>query len=83
VFEVLRGGCAGGNAICAASTDFNWYTNFYAGGKGECPCTGSPGTANTNICADNSAWFYVRVFRKDGAPLTCDNYEIEVSNAVY
>ncbi|GMV42618.1 MAG: hypothetical protein AMXMBFR64_43340 [Myxococcales bacterium] len=82
-FDVYRGGCAGGNAICAASTDFDWYTNFSAGGKGECPCAPDPGTTNTNVCTDNSAWFYIRVFRKDNAPLSCDNYEIEVTNAVY
>ena len=82
-FDVLRGGCAGGNAICAGSTDFDWFTNFYAGGKGECPCAPDPAGPGANFCTDNSAWFYVRVFRKDASPLSCDNYEIEVTNAVY
>ena len=80
-FEVLRGGCAGGNAICSASTDFNWKTNMYAGGKGECPCAPSPGKPNTNVCDDDTSWFYVRVFRKDGMAASCETYEIEVSNA--
>ena len=33
-------------------------------------------------CKDDSAWFYIKVYRPSGAP-TCGNYKLEVSNGVY
>ncbi len=33
-------------------------------------------------CADDSSWFYVRVYKVSGAP-SCVDYKLEVSNGVY
>ncbi len=78
VVDVWRGSCTG-EQVCSGGTDMQWYTNFSAGGVGECPC----GPTSTNRCNDNSSDFFVRVRRKDGLPLTCDNYTLEVSNGKY
>jgi hypothetical protein len=48
---------------------------------GECKCTGAPGLPGMNICTDNSAVFYVRVYRKPGLPATCDLYTIAIDNS--
>ena len=78
VFDAWRGGCDA-EQLCDGVTDFQWYTNFSEGGIGECPC--SP-TA-TNNCGDDTAFFHVRVRRKDGLPVTCDDYRLELSNGKY
>ena len=48
---------------------------------GECKCTGAPGAPGMNICADNTADFYVRVYRPNGSGL-CANYTLQVSNGL-
>lgn len=78
VIDVWRGGCTG-SQICTGVADMQWYTNFSAGGVGECPC----GPQSTNHCASNTATFAVRVRRRAGSPLTCDNYKLEISNGKY
>ncbi len=86
-FEVFRGGCAGTNNLCSLGTDFQWYTDFRqtidGAPKGECPCAPTPGVPGAGTCTDNSAVFYVRVFRKSGLPVTCTEYEVEFSNGKY
>ncbi len=54
---------------------------------GECKCTTSnasgqsgPGLPGLNMCSNNSATFYIRVYRKPGAKATCQNYTLAVSN---
>jgi len=37
---------------------------------------------NKHLCTDQSAMYYVRVYRKDGFPLTCDNYKLKISNGI-
>jgi hypothetical protein len=76
--DVWRGGC-GATQVCAAGTDMQWYTNFLNGMVGQCPC----GPTSTNHCDDETSEFHVRVARKPGAPLTCANYRLEVSNGKY
>jgi hypothetical protein len=78
VIDVWRGGC-NGSQICSGVADMQWYTNFSAGGVGECPC----GPTSTNHCGSDTATFVVRVRRRAGMPLTCDNYKLEVSNGKY
>ena len=93
-FEIYRDGCATGNKICNESQDFDWRTDLNVATTtlgavgGECPC--EAGTAEgqmtdvkRHLCKDNSATFYVRVYRKSGFALTCDSYQFEVSNAKY
>jgi len=47
---------------------------------GECKCTTSPGAPGMNVCKDNSATFYVRVYRAAGAAASCSNYSIFFAN---
>lgn len=49
---------------------------------GECKCTGAPGAPGMNICSDNTADFYVRVYRQNGAPASCAYYTLQVSNGL-
>ncbi|GMV43579.1 MAG: hypothetical protein AMXMBFR64_52950 [Myxococcales bacterium] len=87
VFDVFRGGCSSTNQICNGTTDHTWQTDFATGtgttAKGECPCVPSPGVTGKNICSDNTAVFYVRVYRGTGKPVTCDNYTLELTNGVF
>ncbi len=82
--DVMRGGCAG-TGICSASTDVQWYTNFSMNGvSGECPCAPSPGNSNgVAVCTDDTSEFAVKVSRKPGFPITCENYTLEISNGKY
>ena len=41
---------------------------------------GPNGLPGMNVCKDNSAVYFVRVYRKPGAPMTCDNYAIRFNN---
>jgi hypothetical protein len=50
---------------------------------GECPCTAAPGSPGVNHCTDNTAGYWVRIYRKAGVAPTCDNYAVEISNGVY
>jgi hypothetical protein len=50
---------------------------------GECKCAGGEGLPGMNTCSDNSAWYFVRVFRAPGVAPTCDFYQIEISNGTY
>jgi hypothetical protein len=82
--EVWRGGC-GGAQVCPGSTDFQWYTNYQVPGvpaTGQCPCTPNPDPA-TNNCQDETAEFIVKVMRAPGKPLSCTDYQVEVSNGTY
>lgn len=45
-----------------------------------CPGYGSP---NNNVCTDNSARVYVKVFRDPLVAPTCATYELEISNGLY
>ncbi len=93
-FNVFRGACD--SAACPATgfTTFSWATDFRnptpAPGTGECPCStvSNPGTGGIaqpgrNACTDNSADFYVQVVRRAGAAVTCDAFELELSNGLY
>jgi hypothetical protein len=84
-FEVRRGGCS--NAAECGRTDINHYefsTDFYHDGawgaeiRGECPCSSSA-SPGRSICTDNSAPYYIRVFRPDGTYST-ETYSIRISN---
>ena len=96
VLDVFRGGCAGANEIFSSCEDiFSWSVNFHRAVTtpgavgGECGCRfwdgvgNKPTTANHHLCSDNSATFYIRVRRRDGATPTCNNYTLEFSNGFY
>lgn len=48
---------------------------------GECKCAVAPGLPGMNICTDNSAMYFVRVYRKEGIAPTCDLYTIAFDNS--
>ncbi len=88
VFDVYRGSCNGGDNLCIGADAFSWATNFYQGGLGECPCHPTPSYTSDdivpapagNLCKDQSATFWVRVYRSSGKPVSCSTYKIQVSN---
>ena len=46
-------------------------------------CGGPPdnGLPGMNVCSDNSAVYFVKVYTKPGAALTCDQYIIKFDNS--
>jgi hypothetical protein len=90
VLDVYRGSCATGSNLCIGSDAFSWSTNFYEGGLGECPCHATPSYTSDdiipapagNLCEDQSATYWVRVYRSAGKPVSCSTYEIQVSNGL-
>ncbi|MFT5352879.1 MAG: hypothetical protein ACI9KE_000076 [Polyangiales bacterium] len=67
----------------AGFTEYSFSTNFRdAAGVGECPCAVAPGQPGRNICSNNTATYYVRVFRRPGAPVTCAPYTLQLSNGI-
>ena len=83
-FDVHRGSCAAANQLCKQGLDFDWYTNFLEGEKGECKCAGLDQTAeDVHVCSDNTSLYFVRVYRLPDVPPSCDGYTLEVTNGVY
>lgn len=83
--DVQRGAC--GAASCAMPdagfTEYSFATNFRDGaGLGECPCSVAPGAPGRNICSNNTATYYIRVFRRTDAPVTCAPYTLQLSNGI-
>ena len=94
VWRTTSGTCPGA-VICSDSPGtgsdfFDWYTDFHGSQAGEAPCIngyhpieGAPYLATsdtTEECADNSAYFYVKVKRRSGASATCSNYTLIFKN---
>jgi len=75
-------------------TDFHVATGEVGAIGGECKCkpdanhTLTPTMykddtdANTHKCTDQTNEYSVRVYRKTGAPVACDEYQIEFSNGI-
>ena len=80
-FDVYRGTCNASDNICQATDNFEFFTDFYTAAKGECPCATTK-KPNKHLCADQTATYYVKVFRKTGKPVTCDDYKVKVTNAL-
>lgn len=67
----------------AGFTEYSFATNFRDGaGVGECPCAPAPGLTGRNVCSNNTATYYIRVFRRPGAPVTCAPYTLQLSNGI-
>jgi hypothetical protein len=90
-FEVRRGDCGSGAQCGNEGTDeavdllsYDYATDFYNDGpwgteiRGECPCTSSP-TPAANVCSDNGATYFIRVYRIDGT-YSGDQYHLQISN---
>lgn len=88
--EIRENDCSNANVKCINDTIFEWRTNFrgdvVSGGfyEGENPCTVSCISNNftTNCCNDNSRVYFIRIYRKQGAPYVCDSYTIRISNGL-
>lgn len=88
---VHRDGCGSAEQIASGEKDsFDWYTDFPMTDQncsgpppcGEGNCVPPPGEDGKNTCEDDTAMFYVRITRTDGAA-SCDSYELELSNGKY
>ncbi|MBN1770669.1 MAG: hypothetical protein JXB32_05365 [Deltaproteobacteria bacterium] len=85
--DVNRGTCGTVEPACATniSDRYSWYTDFREGSGttalGECGCR-TTSTYNYNLCADNTAVYYVRVYRPDGGA-NCNDYSLRISNGVF
>jgi uncharacterized protein YmfQ (DUF2313 family) len=84
--DVFRGDCSDASPCLNVNDQMEWFTNISTGSMdakvGECPCRTAAAEHDFNQCSDNSADFYVRVYRAAGAPVTCDNYTITISNGL-
>ena len=49
---------------------------------GEGKCTSAPGVPGMNICANQTAQYYVRVYRQQGVANTCAYYTVQMSNGL-
>ncbi len=49
---------------------------------GEGKCTSAPGVPGMNICASQTAQYYVRVYRQPGAPNSCAFYTVQMTNGL-
>ncbi|MCC6622221.1 MAG: putative metal-binding motif-containing protein [Deltaproteobacteria bacterium] len=87
-FTVCRGSCEG-RACTEYLIDYDWRTDFRAtiDGRltGQCPCTapGAPRAADVSVCSDDTADYFVRVWRRPGKPVLCSPWRIEISNGLY
>ncbi len=85
--DVNRGTCGTVEPACATniSDRYSWYTDFSdrtgTSPLGECQCRTS-NVAGYNRCTDNTAVYYVRVYRPDGAA-NCNDYSLRISNGVF
>ncbi|MEM6955987.1 MAG: hypothetical protein AAF645_09865 [Myxococcota bacterium] len=90
-FEVIRESCdapADTDGLCrstAGFTDYSFATDFYneAEGIGECPCAPDPGITGRNICNDNTATHFIRVFRRGEVAPSCAPFALEISNGLF
>jgi hypothetical protein len=95
-FDLHHASCATDLPYCSSATDSSWTTAFAgapwgpeAAGQtlgGECKCTqtgagGLPGFGSH--CVDDTATYYIRVYRNAGAAVSCAPYTLEVSNGFY
>ena len=83
-FDVHRGSCAAANQLCKQGQDFEWYTDFLEGDLGECNCGVEDATSEVqHVCTDNTALYFVRVYRNPDIPPSCEGYNLELTNGVY
>jgi hypothetical protein len=84
--DVFRNGCGDADPCLNVNDYVTWFTNTITGSmaskRGECPCRTSATAYDYNQCSNNSAEFWVRIHRAAGAPMTCDNYTIRISNGL-
>ena len=86
VFDVFKGAC-GSTAECSDDVEYEVALDFSDASSGEllgeCPCAATPG-ADSNICSDNTATYYVVVELASGSTVVgCgDPYVLRISNGI-
>jgi len=92
-FEIYEssGGCTSNVKVCPGQAPVNLedhaieYRNqsdYYddVTDRGECPCVLEAPTEGVHICEDNSQSYYIKVYAIPGLTLTCEKFELTVSN---
>lgn len=88
-FTVFRGACDGVECDDSGFTDYTRATDFrqdiMGTLTGQCPCTaaGAARMADVSTCQDDGGQYFVRVRRRQGSMLNCEQYTIEISNGIY
>ncbi len=88
VFDVRKGDCTSAKEICVESREFDDATDFFSDQgdepRGECPCVNGDDDTVTapgvQLCADQTAAYFVRVYRAPGADNSCAAYTLRISN---
>ncbi len=87
--EIHEGDCSQAMACAQPVTDYAWYTNYREGSGtsavGECRCTNDPSRNGdgVNQCQDESATYFIRIFKVNGSQVSCDAFDVELSNGIY
>jgi hypothetical protein len=87
--DVIAGDCQDPPVCPQSVTDFQWYTNFRQGqgasaiGEGDCMEDPTVDGEGFNRCTNNTTVYFIRVLKVQGSAVTCDSYEIEITNGVY
>ncbi len=85
-FALWKGSC---NGLLASELQvFDDYVDFFVpvymegevGGECGCALEGESTSPSRHRCQDHSATYYIKVFRRDGQPVSCESYELTVSN---
>ena len=89
-FVVHQGGTGASELECPSLegyTEYNWFVEDAGDSIDGVPsdtrsCSGTT-VYGLNDCEDNSTEFYIHVYRVGGTEVTCENYELQISNGVW
>jgi len=70
--DTAQPGEPGGECKCAPDADHNLTPEEFADDT----------SANVHQCTSQAADYYIRVYRKPGTPIVCDDYQIEFTNGI-
>jgi hypothetical protein len=76
-------GCTTATVGCTPPADYNACIAVHGVNGNRCGSCPGKGDVNKNLCVDNGADFYIRVYRKADKAPTCSPYRIEISNGLY
>jgi hypothetical protein len=86
-FIVHKGGTGAGDAECSVDvgyTEYNWFVQDDGGTAHSSPADsrqcGSPSDPTLSECQDNSDEFYIHVYREGSSEMSCQNYDLKITN---
>lgn len=86
-FKVYRDSPDATDLECStAANEYSWFNQDVGDGSHAIPSdsrTCGSGSATANNCADDSADFYIQVTRKSSVSMSCQHYELEITNGVW